>query len=58
MIPTSYKEFMDPYQEEVINRLQEDLDRQRLMQAKSIAGAAAGRGAFGGSREMLLKQNW
>jgi hypothetical protein len=53
--PSSYKEFMDPYQEEVINRLQEDLDRQRLMQAKSISGAAAGRGAFGGSRETVAQ---
>ena len=57
---------MDPYQEEVISKLQEDLDRQRQMQAKGIAGAAAGRGAFGGSRETvaqtelveMLVRNW
>ena len=53
--PTSYKAYMDPYQEEVISKLQEDLDRQRQMQAKGIAGAAAGRGAFGGSRETVAQ---
>tara|TARA_Y100000114_G_scaffold40664_1_gene36160 strand:+ start:27 stop:1031 length:1005 start_codon:yes stop_codon:yes gene_type:complete len=53
--PQSYKAFMDPYQEEVVNKLQEDLERQRQVQAKGIAGAAAGRGAFGGSRETVAQ---
>ena len=53
--PSSYKEFMDPYQEEVVARLQDDLDRQRQIQAKGIAGQAAGRGAFGGSRELVAQ---
>lgn len=53
--PTSYKEYMDPYQEEVVSKLQEDLERQRQIQAKGIAGSAAGRGAFGGSRETVAQ---
>ena len=53
--PSSYKEFMDPYQEEVISKLQDDLERQRAIQAQSLAGQATGRGAFGGSREMIAQ---
>ena len=53
--PSSYKEFMDPYQEEVISKLQDDLERQRAIQAQSLAGQAEGRGAFGGSREMIAQ---
>ena len=53
--PQSYKAFMDPYQEEVISKLQDDLDRQRQIQAKGIAGSAAGSGAFGGSREGIVR---
>ena len=53
--PSSYKEFMDPYQEEVISKLQDDLERQRQIQANQLAGQAAGRGAFGGSREIVAQ---
>ena len=53
--PTSYKQFMDPYQEEVISALQDDLERQRKIQAKNIAGGAVGSGAFGGSREAVAQ---
>ena len=53
--PQSYKAFMDPYQEEVVARLQDDIERQRQIQANQLAGQAAGRGAFGGSREMIAQ---
>ena len=53
--PSSYKEFMDPYQEEVISKLQDDLERQRQIQANQLAGQGAGRGAFGGSREIVAQ---
>ena len=53
--PQSYKAFMDPYQEEVVARLQDDIERQRQIQANQLAGQAAGRGAFGGSREMVAQ---
>ena len=53
--PSSYKEFMDHYPEEVISKLQDDLERQRQIQANQLAGQAAGRGAFGGSREIVAQ---
>jgi len=53
--PQSYKAFMDPYEDEVVSKLYEDLERQRQIQAKGIAGSAAGRGAFGGSRETVAQ---
>jgi len=53
--PQSYKAFMDPYQEEVVARLQDDIERQRQIQANQLSGQAAGRGAFGGSREMIAQ---
>ena len=53
--PQSYKAFMDPYQEEVVARLQDDIERQRQIQANRLSGQAAGRGAFGGSREMIAQ---
>lgn len=53
--PQSYKEYMDPYREEVIDTLQQDIERQRQIQANKLAGQARGRGAFGGSREAVAQ---
>jgi len=51
--PQSYKEYMDPYREEVIDLAQQDINRQKQIQAQALGGRAAQMGAFGGSREMI-----
>ena len=47
--------FMNPYTDEVINRTQDDIERQRQMAINNV-GAQAGRAnAFGGSRQALME---
>ncbi len=49
--PTSYKQFMDPYTEDVIAATQADIARQGQMQQNQASAGAVGAGAFGGSRQ-------
>ena len=49
--PNSYKDFMDPYTEDVIAATQADIARQGAMQQNQIGAGAARSGAFGGSRQ-------
>jgi len=49
--PDAYKDFMSPYQQQVIDTTLAEFDRQRAIQEKSLAGQAIASGAFGGGRE-------
>lgn len=43
-------QYMNPYQDQVIDRTMQDMERQRQMQTNNIGDRAAAAGAFGGSR--------
>jgi hypothetical protein len=53
--PTSYKEFMDPFTEDVIKRTQQDIAEKGAQQQLQAQASAAGQGAFGGSRQAVLQ---
>ena len=43
--------YMNPYQQEVIDRTQQDIERQRQMAMNTLGAQATRAGAFGGSRQ-------
>ena len=49
--PTSYKDFMSPFTEDVIATTQADIARQGQMQQNQLARNVISQGAFGGSRQ-------
>ena len=49
--PDAYKQFLSPYQQEVIDKTLEGFDRQQSIQRGQIGQAAIESGAFGGGRE-------
>ena len=49
--PNAYKQFMSPYQQDVINTTLSEFDRQRQIQQQGVASQAIQAGAFGGGRE-------
>ena len=51
--PTSVSEFMDPYEQEVVDRALADIRRQGDIERAGIGAQAAQAGAFGGSRFAL-----
>ena len=51
LTPDAYKDFMSPYQREVISTTMQDFDRQAAIQQKNIADQAFTAGAFGGARQ-------
>ncbi len=53
--PDSYKQFMDPYTEDVIAATQADIARQGQQQQNQAQASAAGAGAFGGSRQAIMQ---
>jgi len=53
--PQSYKAFMDPYQQEVIDRYTQEMQRQFDISGQGRAAKAIGAGAFGGGREGVLE---
>lgn len=55
MDPNAYKEYMDPYLDDVVQRAQDDIGRQGQMQEQAAAAKAVGQGAFGGSRAAVLQ---
>tara|TARA_R100000406_G_scaffold26337_2_gene16903 strand:- start:2225 stop:3112 length:888 start_codon:yes stop_codon:yes gene_type:complete len=55
MDPNAYKEYMDPYLEDVVQRAQADIGRQGQIQEQQAAAQAVGSGAFGGSRSAVLQ---
>jgi hypothetical protein len=48
-------QFQDPYTSQVVNQTIQDLDRARRITNNDISGNAARAGAFGGSREALMR---
>jgi hypothetical protein len=48
-------QFQDPYTSQVVNQTIQDLDRARRITNNDISGGAAKSGAFGGSREALMR---
>ena len=55
MSPDAYKQFMDPYLDDVVQRAQSDIGRQGQVQEQQAAAQAVGQGAFGGSRSAVLQ---
>ena len=53
--PTDFRQFMDPYTEDVIARTQQDIADKGAQQQLQAQASAAGQGAFGGSRQAVLQ---
>ena len=49
------QQFMDPFQQEVIDAAFRDISRAGEMERQKLSDAAVGAGAFGGSRDALLQ---
>jgi hypothetical protein len=49
--PQSYQSYMDPYQQEVIDKYAQEMQRQFGISQQNRAAQAVGAGAFGGGRE-------
>ena len=49
--PQAYKSFMDPYQQEVIDKYAQEMQRQFGISQQNRSAQALGAGAFGGGRE-------
>jgi hypothetical protein len=49
--PNAYKQFMSPYQQDVINTTLSEYDVQARKNAQGVPAAAYAAGAFGGGRE-------
>jgi len=56
--PTAYKQFMSPYQQEVIQATQADLARQRAKGLGALSAGAIGAGAFGGARAGIQRAEY
>tara|TARA_R100000353_G_scaffold39938_1_gene31669 strand:+ start:583 stop:1257 length:675 start_codon:yes stop_codon:yes gene_type:complete len=52
--PNAYQQFMNPYVDDVINRTQQDIERQRKMAINQNSANAMGLNAYGGSRSALV----
>ena len=55
--PSSYAQYMDPYQQNVTQEALKEIDRQSQMASNQLAGKAVGAGAFGGSRYGLQQSD-
>jgi hypothetical protein len=53
--PSSYKDFMNPFQEQVIQQQYDDIAEQGRAQLSDFGQRAAGAGAFGGSRQAIAE---
>ena len=53
--PSMTRQFMDPFQQEVIDASLRDISRAGEMERQKLSDAAVGAGAFGGSRDALLQ---
>ena len=53
--PTDFRQFMNPFTEDVIATTQADIARQGAMQQNQLAAGAVGAGAFGGSRQGIAQ---
>ena len=55
MDPSRAQDFFSPFQDEVVQGVQSDFDRQRQQALNTAAQQATGAGAFGGSRSGILQ---
>ena len=53
--PDAYKQYMSPYQEEVIKATEAGLERQKAKAMRDLSAQAVGAGAFGGAREGVAR---
>jgi len=56
--PTSYKQFMSPYQQDVISETLKEFDVQAQKGIPSIAAQAVGQGVLGGGREGVMRSEY
>ena len=56
--PDAYKQFMSPYQQQVIDATMTSFDKQAAMQRRGIADQANQAGAFGGSRMGIAQSEY
>jgi len=54
--PQSYQAFMNPYTDEVIDRVEQDIARQGRIQENQMNANAVSRGSFGGSRQAVMER--
>ena len=54
----AYKQFMSPYQQDVIDATLQDFDRQAAMQRQNIGQRAMTSGAFGGARQGVAEAEY
>ena len=54
----AYKQFMSPYQQDVIDATLQDFDRQAAMQRQNIGQRAMQSGAFGGARQGVAEAEY
>jgi hypothetical protein len=54
--PQSYRQFYDPFVEDVLRSTEADIQRQADIERQRIGGAAVQAGAFGGSRQAVAEQ--
>ena len=52
---TDMSQYMNPYEDQVVQNTMSDLDRQRQIQANQLGAQAQARGAFGGSRDAIMQ---
>ena len=52
--PDAYKQFMSPYQQDVINATLGEFDRNQAIQDTALRAAAIQQGAFGGARQGVM----
>jgi len=56
--PTSYQQFMSPYQQDVISETLKEFDVQAQKGIPSIAAQAVGKGVLGGGREGVMRSEY
>ena len=54
--PSGIEAFFNPYENQVVQQVQQDFDKARRMQEAQQAAQAVGSGAFGGSRAAIAEQ--
>ena len=54
--PSGISAFFNPYEDQVVQQVQQDFDKARRMQEAQSAAQAVGSGAFGGSRAAIAEQ--
>jgi len=56
--PDAYKDFMSPYQQDVINATLSEFDKNQAIQQTALRDQAIASGAFGGAREGIMQSQF